>query len=269
MLRRAALALTVLLSVPCVGAIAPAQAADCSGVTVVVQFASGATTTGCAPGDPSSGLDALSGAGFSYTFAQGQPGFVCTIDGQPGDRNCMKPNYWAYFHGQPGGSWTYSNTGAGSYDPKPGSVEGWRFGGGAAPSTPPPGGSSTPTPSPTPKPTRRPVAKPSHRPAPTSSASSVPLPTASRAPVHHAGSRLGVSTTGPLSRHRHRAAPSASPLTSAATPSPSPSAQAARMAASNPSTRSGGSSLPWGWGALAVGVLGGGAAAGAVVRRRA
>ncbi len=55
----------------------------------------------------------------------------------------MKPKYWAYFHASRGGSWSYSNLGAGSYDPKPGSVEGWRFESGTAgPTTKPPSGTS-------------------------------------------------------------------------------------------------------------------------------
>ena len=46
----------------------------------------------------------------------------------------MKPTYWSYWHAStPGAAWKYSSEGAGTYDPAPGSVEGWRFDCGAAP----------------------------------------------------------------------------------------------------------------------------------------
>ena len=141
----------------------PAEAAACSGtsgVTVLVQFPDH-TEVGCAAGDPVTGYQALSRAGFSLTFATGNgTGAVCSINGYP-DHACpsMPPQsaYWAYFHARPGGSWSYSSTGGGSYNPKPGTVEGWRFGSGAAPSAAPPGSASAPTPKPTPRPTPQPT----------------------------------------------------------------------------------------------------------------
>ncbi len=151
-----------LLAVPVALVLAaPAEAAACSdssGVTVVVQFPD-RTEIGCAPGDPSTGYAALKAAGFTITYAQGNgAGALCKINGAPSDAVCgsMPPAnaYWAYFHAQRGGAWSYSSTGGGSYNPKPGTVEGWRFGSGAAPSTPPPGAVTSPTPPPssTPKP---------------------------------------------------------------------------------------------------------------------
>ncbi len=131
-----------------------------SGVTVVVDFGSlgGGTQVRCAPGDPSSGLAALTAAGFSYGFVQGQPGLVCVIDRKPDPCNGAPSDaYWAYHHGQAGGSWSYSNEGAGTYDPKPGSVEGWAFGANRKPSVAPPGSTTTtttaPPPTAAPKPT--------------------------------------------------------------------------------------------------------------------
>jgi hypothetical protein len=111
-----------------------------SGVTVVVDFASwGGTQTRCASGNPESGFDALSGAGFPYTFVPNQPGLVCTISQVPDPCNGAPADaYWSYWHAQPGGSWTYSNQGAGFRDPAPGSVEGWAFGAGGPPSVAPP-----------------------------------------------------------------------------------------------------------------------------------
>jgi hypothetical protein len=121
-----------------------AHAADCSGVTVVVDFGSlgGGVRTGCAPGDPATGTDALTAAGFGYTFAARQPGFVCRINGQPSSDPCVNTSpttaYWGYWHGRPGGSWVYSSTSAAAYDPAPGSVEGWSFGAGGQPGIAPP-----------------------------------------------------------------------------------------------------------------------------------
>lgn len=141
----------------------PATAAACSGtsgVTVVVQFPD-RTETRCAAGDPSSGWDALERAGFSVTPVSAFPGAVCRIDNVPtSDQDpCVRmppaSRYWAYFHAKRGGTWASSNEGARTYDPAPGTVEGWRLGAGEAPSSPPPAA--------TPKPTK-PSAAPSARP---------------------------------------------------------------------------------------------------------
>ncbi|MFJ6673533.1 hypothetical protein ACIQMJ_20695 [Actinosynnema sp. NPDC091369] len=129
-----------------------AQAADCAGVTVVVDFRSlgGGVQTGCAPGDPATGTAALTAAGFGYTFASRQPGFVCRINGKPSSDPCVTTSpttaYWGYWHGRPGGSWVYSNTSASAYDPAPGSVEGWSFGAGEQPGIAPPAPAPQPTP---------------------------------------------------------------------------------------------------------------------------
>ncbi|WP_433273947.1 hypothetical protein ACQPZF_20400 [Actinosynnema sp. CS-041913] len=120
-----------------------AQAAACpgtSGVTVVVDFTAlgGTVQTACAPGDPATGLAALTGAGFGYAFVPRRPGFVCRINALPDPCNGAPVTaYWSYWHAQPGGAWTYSTSGAAGHDPAPGSVEGWAFGAGQAPATAP------------------------------------------------------------------------------------------------------------------------------------
>ena len=125
-------------------AAAPAYAAACTGkkgVTVVVDFTKlgGKIKTACDPTDPATGLAALTGAGFSYTFVPRQPGFVCTIDMKPNPCNGAPTKaYWSYWHAKPHGKWVYSNTGAGSYNPAPGTVQGWAFGAGTAPRISPP-----------------------------------------------------------------------------------------------------------------------------------
>ncbi|CAL9485032.1 hypothetical protein SUDANB95_03097 [Actinosynnema sp. ALI-1.44] len=155
----------VALGLVLLGAPVPASAAGCSGVTVVVDFGSlgGGVRTGCAPGDPASGLAALGGAGFAFDLASRQPGFVCRINGAPASDPCVNaaPNtaYWSYWHGTPGGSWSYSSAGASGYDPKPGSVEGWAFGAGGQP------GIAAPAPEPQPEPQPQPQPQPG-QPAP-------------------------------------------------------------------------------------------------------
>jgi hypothetical protein len=103
----------------------PAHAAGCDGVTVVVDYRGlgGGVQQGCAPGSPSSGIAALTAAGFGYTYASRQAGFVCRINGKPGtdtDR-CVNASpataYWSYCHDPAGGSRTYSNQRAATYVP--------------------------------------------------------------------------------------------------------------------------------------------------------
>ncbi len=122
---------------------APAEAARCagtSGVSVIVdQKAFGKpVAVRCATGNPTSGLDALTKAGFTYSFVPRQPGFVCRINARPNPCNgALAWAYWSYWHGTRGGGWTYSSAGAGGYDPAPGTVEGWAFGAGKPPSVKP------------------------------------------------------------------------------------------------------------------------------------
>ena len=111
------------------------------GVTVVVDFTKlgGKIKTACDPTDPKTGLAALTGAGFTYTFVPRFPGFVCTINQLPNPCNGAPATaYWSYWHAKPLGKWVYSSTGAGTYNPKPGSVEGWAFGAGKPPGISPP-----------------------------------------------------------------------------------------------------------------------------------
>jgi hypothetical protein len=124
-----------------------AHAAACSGstgVTVVVDFASlgGGVVVACAPGDPTSGLTALTGGGFTVAGTQRWGlAFVCRINGLPtaAQQACVNTPpasaYWSYWHASThGAAWTYSSLGASSYNPAPGTVEGWAFGAGSAPS---------------------------------------------------------------------------------------------------------------------------------------
>ncbi|GAA1257096.1 hypothetical protein GCM10009633_30770 [Janibacter melonis] len=148
-------AATLLVAPALAVSAAPGQAAACqgtSGVTVVVQY-SGGVDVRCAPGDPTSGADALKRAGFTITDVQTQPGFVCRISGQPSSDPCVRTPpgsaSWSFWRAEAGGSWAYSSYGAYSpqSDPAPGSYQGWRFGAGSAPAWSVPAAASAPTPS--------------------------------------------------------------------------------------------------------------------------
>jgi hypothetical protein len=117
---------------------APAICPVGKGVTVIVDFGS-TTTKSCAPGDPTSGLTALKGAGFTYAFVARFPGMVCRINGKPTpaqDACVVAPpstKYWSYWTALRGGTWTYATVGAGTDNPKPGTVRGWAYGAGKPP----------------------------------------------------------------------------------------------------------------------------------------
>jgi hypothetical protein len=126
-----ATAVVVLPSMP-----AHAQTPACAGVLVAVDATAlgGGVTVRCADGEPSSGLDALTKAGFAFTFVPRIPGMVCQIDGQPDPcNNAPADAYWSYWHKDAGGSWRYATQGAGTYRPAAGSTEGWVFGAGGTP----------------------------------------------------------------------------------------------------------------------------------------
>jgi hypothetical protein len=114
-----------------------------TGVTVIVdeqKLAEGNIYVGCALGEQANGAEALEHAGFHIegTKEYGLD-FVCRIEGEPtpAEQTCQlaapADAYWTYWHGEPGGRWGYSDSGALGYKPNPGSVEGWSFGGGDTP----------------------------------------------------------------------------------------------------------------------------------------
>jgi hypothetical protein len=131
--RLLAVMMSLLLAASFVVAVAraaPAYAASCTGktgISVVVDFTKlgGKVKVGCDHKKPASGLAALTRAGFTYSFVPRMPGFVCTIDRRPKKCNGAPVTaYWSYWHARPHGKWIYSNTGAGTYHPQPGSVQG-------------------------------------------------------------------------------------------------------------------------------------------------
>ena len=259
-------------------AAAPASAAACSGtsgVTVVVDTGSSVSTK-CASGDPSSALKALAGAGFSVTYPQQFPGsVVCRINGFPASDPCVRMPpagaYWAFFHAERGGSWTYSSNGVASHNPAPGTVVGFRFGSGQQPRVAPPEPTATSAPAPTTRP------KATSTPKKTTAApkpSIAPRTTAGSTPGTTAGSKPG--STASATARPSTASASATP-SAVATASGSTSATAsasgeatvavAPVAASEPSDGAGVGTLAAG--AAIVALVAGGAGFAAWKRRGA
>ena len=99
------------------------------GVTVVVDFGSmGGIAIGCAPGQQSTGLDALAAAGFSVTPGLAA-GTVCTVDSLPseGYPYCwITGGFWSYWKKSSWGlGWTMSPAGPAAGPLPIDSVEGW------------------------------------------------------------------------------------------------------------------------------------------------
>jgi hypothetical protein len=110
-----------------------------SGVIVVVDFApwGGNIVRGC-DSTLTTGYDALHQAGFTTAGDDHDgPAFICRIDNDPpaSQDPCITTPptsaYWSYWHADVGqNTWSYSQQGAMSYQPPPGSVDAWVFGAG-------------------------------------------------------------------------------------------------------------------------------------------
>lgn len=274
-----ATALATLWLVPGAASAASGACTSDQDVTVLVQFPD-RTETGCATGDPGTGVEALEQAGFPVVIAQGSgAGAVCRIDGYPGNNNCgrMPPAnaYWAYFQGDPGGGWTYSTEGAGTRRPSPGEVEGWRFGSGSAPtSTPPQAPRPTPvtppraTPKPTPRATAGATSRATPRPGSGGGSQLEPGTSGGTAQPTASGTATLTGTTAPT-------APAAATGTATAIPSagvsPTPTAGTVASASGGvddaaPAAKSSGG-LSWIWGLVLLVVLAGAGGVVAVRRR--
>jgi len=239
----AALVLGPTAPVPALAATRP-----CVGMIVDGRLAGGSLRTGCATGDPRSGLAALTDAGFSYAFVPRQPGQVCQIDGFPACSRNGSDTYWSYWHRAKGSHrWVYSGEGAATYDPDPGDTEAWVWQEGGK-RTPPDIAFGTVCPQaaaadlePSDPPLPAPTAKKTTTARPTGSGDVQPLPDLTTTPPALKPSpAISASSTTP--------APTAPPTTttSAAT-TPPPSPRASPVA----STDDGGGPP---WAGLAVGV---------------
>jgi hypothetical protein len=250
----------------------PASAATGPCVAVVVDFRhlGGQVQTGCAQGDPSSGLRALGLAGFAY---RPRPdGLICQIDSRPACTDTTSSRYWSYWYRAAGSShWVYASEGPGTHNPKPGSTEGWVWQDGGR--TPPPDTradticpqlAATPSPKPTsPKPTHQPT-------SPATTPTSEQTHRAAGTPVSPASTSAGrvssAATTSPTTGSLTSSSGTSS-STSAAVAPPS-DAPTSGVAAPNPAEHGGGGALG-GAAGVALGsavVLGIGAAT--VVRAR-
>ncbi|MGW5581643.1 hypothetical protein [Micromonospora chokoriensis] len=121
------------------------QCTTSSGVILAVDFSrwGGPLLRSCGT-TPTTGYQLLNQGGWRTTGTQHDgPAFICRIGyaghqggtqyPTPADERCaLTPPasaYWSYWHADPGqNSWVYSQLGAMSYKPKPGSVDLWIFG---------------------------------------------------------------------------------------------------------------------------------------------
>ena len=152
---------------PVAGAATPACAADTPHAALVVdkgaevlrycvEFPAGQTSV--------TGIELIELAGqqhgLSYRFDSfaGVGLAVCMLDGlEPPDGGCLGTPYWAYWHGDGSGDWTFATQGAQASTVPDGGLDGWAW-----------GGSST-QPEPTAPESVCPVEKPSPSPNPTPS----------------------------------------------------------------------------------------------------
>lgn len=232
-----------LLAPAAPAAAAPQPIGKCttsSGAVLAVDFShwGGPVYRSCGT-TPTTGYELLNQGGWRTTgTGHDGPAFICRIgySGHQGGKQYPTPQqedcvltppasaYWSYWHADPGrNTWEYSQLGAMSYRPKPGSVDLWIFGGtdiggtkGRPTLTPnqlrahnsrPTGGDPAPQPPPKPKPQPDPV-RTTEQPGGGAPAAPPPPSAAPPSPTASAGTSPSAS-----------ASPSASP-------SPSPSASA-------------------------------------------
>ena len=237
------------------GALPIGSCTPTSGVVLAVDFGhwGGPVLRACGS-LPTTGYQLLNQGGWHSSGTQHDgPGFVCRISYSgfrsgtayptTGEDACVltppATAYWSYWHADPGQStWHYSQVGAVSYHPVPGSVELWTFGAtdvGGTTGTPSIAVSSVraksppaPTTAPTRPTTRPPCAAPRcpARPEPAQAGAGPSSPIGSLAPGGPAGP--GASTPSPSST---QSGPSSGPTVADAVP---PTAPVAHEAAGSP-----------------------------------
>jgi hypothetical protein len=203
---RRLLAATGLLALTGAGVLAVAAPAEAAAkhVGIVVRYANGKVSAKCAKVG-GSGLQLLQRT-HSVTLGTMQySGFVLKIDGT-GTAHPDNTHYWSYWHSGGRGSWSYSSSGAASYSPKAGTVEGWSYVNGQ---------STAPKPRSytyaalcgrlDPKPART-TAQPTHSTVPSSTApastqQATPRPTTSAVPRSTAAGAPHTTTVASPSRH--------------------------------------------------------------------
>jgi hypothetical protein len=278
-------------------AAAPAQAAalqigactTTSGVVVAVDFGhwGGPVLRSCGS-TPTTGFALVNQGGWRTAgTSHDGPGFVCRIGftgyhgGEPyptkDEEACVQTPpasaYWSYWHADPGqNTWSYSEVGAMSYHPKPGSVDLWTFGATNVAGTQ---GVPTIAPSalratnaqPTPTPSKKPPTSPATPTTPTTRPShATPTASASATSTHAA-------TNGPVAPGASSPAASRSASTvlagGSSGPSAGPTVLNADPAASSATRSSAGSPVPAIVGLLVVAGVGVAAAVARLRRHRA
>ncbi|MFE6773038.1 hypothetical protein ACFVFD_29105 [Streptomyces fimicarius] len=261
-----------------------------SGVVLAVDFShwGGPVYRSCGT-TPTTGYELLNQGGWRTTgTGHDGPAFICRIgySGHQGGKqyptsqqeDCVltppASAYWSYWHANPGeNTWEYSQLGAMSYRPRPGSVDLWIFGGtniegtkGRPTVTPdqlrahnsrPMGADPAPKPKPKPDPvrTQRPADGDQAPPAPSEQPSEPASPSASASPSPSAS-----ATPSPT--------PSASVTTDAAVAAPQGSAKVVDAAPAADAEHDSGSMVPVAATAGLVVVIGGAAVFAAKRRRR-
>jgi hypothetical protein len=198
----AAVLVTAAAGLTLLGTSAPAGAATCStssGVTVIVDFKQlgGGVQGDCVAGGGGQRASALfPTAGFSLTYVQNQPGFVCRVSGLPtaSAEPCVTTPpitaYWGlWWSDGKTGTWTYSSYGVSSLKIPDGGYVALAWKQGDAPASAPgvapaAHSSATPTPTPSPSPTKSPSASPTKSPTsnPTKTPTTSPTTSAPSSP---------------------------------------------------------------------------------------
>ncbi|MFI1018996.1 hypothetical protein [Streptomyces sp. NPDC020965] len=265
-----------------------------SGVVLAVDFSrwGGPVYRSCGT-TPTTGYELLNQGGWRTTgTGHDGPAFICRIgySGHQGGKQYPPPQqedcvltppasaYWSYWHADPGANtWQYSQLGAMTYKPKPGSVDLWIFGGTdiegtkgrptitpdqlRARNTRPVGGGSTTRPTPD-RPTARPETPRTPVPPPRSQA-----PTAAAPPGATPSPSASAPASAPASPSPSPSAPSSAPA--AAVAAPSAAAKVVDAAPAADAEHDSGSVLPVAATAALVLLIGGAAVFAAKRRRRA
>ncbi|MEV7290957.1 hypothetical protein AB0N79_04990 [Streptomyces microflavus] len=200
-----------------------------SGVVLAVDFShwGGPVYRSCGT-TPTTGYELLNQGGWQTTgTGHDGPAFICRIgySGHQGGKQYPRPQqedcvltppasaYWSYWHANPGeNTWEYSQLGAMSYKPRPGSVDLWIFGGTDIEGTKG-------------RPTITPDQLRAHNTRPTGGD---PAPKPKPDPVRTTPQQPGGGGEAPRP-------PAAAPSETAVSPSPSPSATASPSASPSPS----------------------------------
>jgi hypothetical protein len=207
------------------GAPRPAQAATCSsasGVSVVVDFhqLGGGVQTFCDAGGAGKYADAqLVDAGYSLTYVQRQPGFVCRVNGTPASDPCVNTPpadaYWSlWWSDGKSGRWTYASTGVASLKVPAGGYVGLSWQQGTAKATPGVAAKAHSSSSPTSHSTSQPPSAPTSAPPNTTGPgpSTAPHSTAtSSGSLSSSGSPSGGPAAGGTGKHTHATKATAGP----------------------------------------------------------